>query len=127
MNDDTNPDTTLEAMTDTQVLQAALDAQQQGALLYITAILLQLVGDENELHMSAAHMESAYSYTLEIGDLPDNGLALRVRQKPAKLDPDGPLPSTVDMTTPLVLSTDRPLVRVNQSVVLLDASGEPNQ
>lgn len=70
--------TTEELRAELEALRKELQDQQEGALLYLAAVVNAAAGVGNEMRLSNGDMMDATNLVLERGDLPDGGLALKV-------------------------------------------------
>ena len=98
------------------LLKEELQRQQQGALLYIAAIVERAVGAGVNMTFSDEDMQRAMDLELQRADPPEGGLILRVLRK---AEPQ-PAPRLVVDNAPV-------LAKASKSIVLLDPSGQPNQ
>ena len=89
---------------------AESEQQQQGALLYLAAVVGRAVAHGTTLTMSRADMEEAMSLVLERGDTPDGGLALRVYKEMPPVEPS------------LILPLAPVLAKAKRTIILLDTS-----
>ena len=95
------------------VAQVEHDQQQQGALLYIAAIVGRAVAHGTTMTLSKADMEEAMSLVLERGDTPDGGLALRVYK--LNVPPADPDPSLILPLAPVLAKVERPIILLDTS------------
>lgn len=98
------------------VLQEQMSQEQQGALLYIAAIVERAVGVGVNMTFSDEDMQRAMDLDLERADPPDGGLVLRVLRKAEPPQPPR-----------LVVDNAPVLAKAEKTIVLLDPSGQPNQ
>lgn len=101
------------------VLNEQMRQEQQGALLYIAAVVERAVGVGANMTFSDEDMQRAMGLELERADPTDGGLILRVLRKAAPPVPPQPPRLVVD-NTPVLAKAEKP-------IVLLDPSGQPNQ
>ena len=99
-------------------LEAEMEQQQDGALMYIAAVVAEAVGVGNEMWLSNGDLCAAAGLELERGDAADGGLVLRVTR---------PDTTEAQPEPPLVIERKPVLAKANKTIVLLDPSGEPNQ
>jgi len=99
-------------------LRSEMRMQQQGALLYIAAIVERAVGVGVQMTLSEGDMIRAYDLELERADPPHGGLVLRVRRNGGLQD---------EPEAPKIAPPAPVLAKAERTIVLLDPSGRPNQ
>ena len=100
-------------------LAAAYMREQEGALLFIAAIVSRAVPVGTAMVLTEADMLLANDLILERGDAPDGGFAVRVYPKDAA--PSDEQPSLLAEPAPPVLA------KAHRPIILLDTSRPTNE
>lgn len=99
-------------------LAAAYMREQEGALLFIAAIVARAVPIGTAMVLTEADMLQANDLILERGDAPEGGFAVRVYPKEA----------AQDMQPSLILEPPEPvLAKAEKSIILLDTARPMNE
>lgn len=108
-----------------QALRASYEAEQNGAILWITAVVGRAVAHGTNMTFSKEDMEEAMQLELERADTDNGGVILRVIKREPEPDPDFyPIPEPPKQ---LITELSPVLAKPKKTIVLLDPSGKPNQ
>lgn len=108
-----------------QALRASYEAEQNGAILWITAVVGRAVAHGTNMTFSKEDMEEAMQLELERADTDNGGVILRVIKREPEPDPDfHPIPEPPKQ---LITELSPVLAKPKKTIVLLDPSGKPNQ
>lgn len=99
--------------------------EQNGAFLWIAAVVGRAVAHGTRMTFSKADMEEAAHLILQRAEGPDGGVILLVEDPVPAPDPDfHPIP---EPPKKLITELSPVLAKAKKTIVLLDANGEPNQ
>ena len=106
------------------LLESEMIAQQEGALLYIAAIVERAVGVGVTMTLTEAEMIGACSLILERGDTADGGMAVRVIQGVRESTSAAQYHPTPDASAqPAIITELAPvLAKAYQPIILLDTA-----
>lgn len=108
-----------------QALRAEYEAEQHGAILWITAVVGRAVAHGTNMTFSKEDMEEAMNLELERADNDRGGVTLRVVKYEPPPDPD--FHPIQEPPKQLITELSPVLAKPKKTIVLLDPSGRPNQ
>lgn len=106
-----------------QALRANYEAEQHGAILWITAVVGRAVAHGTNMTFSKEDMEEAMQLELERADNDRGGVTLRVIER----KPEPEYTMVPEPPKQLITELSPVLAKPKKTIVLLDPSGRPNQ